>query len=77
MNNLPKTDKKFKPTYKVIILGKDGKKYKKTYKNIPPIHRNSNRGLPKNAKKMYSLGYIIRIVDYTLEEYNQLPEWRY
>jgi len=27
MNNLPKTDKKFKPTYKVIILGKDGKKY--------------------------------------------------
>ena len=73
MSNLPKTDKKFKPTYKVIILGKDGK----CYKNIPPIHKNSNRGLPKNAKKMYSLGYIIRIVSYTLEKYNQLPEWRY
>ncbi len=28
MNNLPKTDKNFKPTYKVIILGKDGKNIK-------------------------------------------------
>ena len=29
MSNLPKTDKKFKPIYKVIILGTDDKKYKK------------------------------------------------
>ncbi len=77
MSNLSKTGKKCKPTYKVIILGNDDKKYKKTYQYIPPIHRNSNRGLPKNAKKMCSLGYIMRIIDYTLEEYNQLPEWRY
>ena len=66
-----------KMLYKIIIIDNNDKVYKKIYKTKPPIHRDSKRKLPKNVKKMYSFAYMMRIMDYTLEEYNQLPEWKY
>ena len=69
---------KMKTDYKMIIIDKNGNTYKKIYKNKPPVHKDSNRKLPKNIDKMFSLAYIMRLVDgYTMENYNNLPDWKY
>ena len=63
--------------YRVIIIDKDGKTYKKVYKYKPSIYKGSKRNLPKNVNKMYSFGYISRVMDLSLEDYENFPEWKY
>ena len=62
--------------YRVIIIGKDGKSYKKNYKYKPPIYKGTKRDLPKGVKKMYSFGFMNRVADVSLEEYDKLPPWK-
>ena len=56
---------------KFIIIDKNGNLYRKEISILP----NKRMEKSSNIKKIYSLGFMKRVWDYSDDEYNKLPLW--